>query len=681
MRKGLKKMVIPPALAAILLSPLTPVMAEETNGVAVDEVEVRSTSLSDYLVTTEVITAAKIKEMGATNLAEAIGRVPGLYVAYADKNASLVRIRGAKPDQTKIYIDGMPAFPLSGISDKSASNLETIPADNIEKIEIIKGPGPVQYGTDYKGGVILVTTKTGKGPGQFNLNLSAGSHSSFDTYISYSGSDNNASYYITAGKKQGNRQLSNTEFETDYFNGKIKWDVGKDAAVTLSGYYMNTDREIANGIDQITGQEMTQNVGWSGDKGIVTGKDPVTNKDITTYYTKDWKYTDFKQTNIALQYDKKNSERFKYNVKVYHVTDGNDLWAYNQTNANNPAYVDYAHPIWYRSGWYSKGNGVEFTGDLQTARNNTITFGTKYNNIDWNADENNSDLDESGTDKRIGYYVQDNLKLNDKTNVTLGVRHDKADMSYSYFKTGSQSLQKSSSVDATDPVFNITHQLDEQNSLRFSAGKSHIFATAKQIASNLNKSWAIPEPERAKNYEIGWKHDFDSKSSLDVAVFTNKITDRIDTVKDKSSLLYGQVYNIGKTEIKGVEMEYSRSFTDRLKGFVNYTYLNSKDTNAAGIESDSTDLPDNLFNYGLTYTVDKFQASLLGHFIGRVLTTSTTYPRLDNYHTVDLNFNYRENKNTEYFLHINNIFNTDYWEKYDSPGEGINFMAGVNIKI
>jgi outer membrane receptor protein involved in Fe transport len=670
MRRGLKKMVIPPALAAILLSPLTPVMAEESNGVAVDEVEVRSTSLSDYLVTTEVITAAKIKEMGATNLAEAISKVPGLYVAYADKNASLVRIRGAKPDQTKIYIDGMPAFPLSGISDKSASNLETIPADNIERIEIIKGPGPVQYGTDYKGGVILVTTKTGKGPGQFSLNLSAGSHKSFENYISYSGSENNASYYLTAGKKQGNRQLRNTEFDTDYFNGKIKWDLGNDSALTLSGYYMNTDREIANGIDQITGQETAQNVNWSGDTAVAGIRN-----------VKDWKYTGFKQTNLAVQFDQTASKQFKYNIKLYHVTDGNDLWAFNQNNANNPSYVNYAHPIWYRSGWYSKGNGMEFTGDLQTAWNNTITFGTKYNKIDWNADENNSDLDESGTDKRIGYYVQDNLKLDDKTNLTLGVRHDKADMAYSYFKTGSSSLQKSSSVDATDPVFNITHQMDQQNSLRFSAGKSHIFATAKQIAGNLNKGWDVPKPEKAKNYEIGWKHEFDSKSSLDVAAFTNKITDRIDTIKNSSNPLNGLVYNIGKTEIKGVELEYSRSFTERLKGFVNYTYLDSTDTNAAGVESISTDLPNNLFNYGLTYSVDKFQASLLGHFVGRVLTISTTYPRLDNYHTVDLNFNYRENKNTEYFLHINNIFNTDYWEKYDSPGEGINFMAGVNIKM
>ncbi|WP_176215579.1 TonB-dependent receptor [Sporomusa malonica] len=680
MRKSFKKMAIPPAVCVFLLCTLNPAMAEESNAIPVEEVEVRSTALADYLVTTEVITAEKIKEMGATNLAEAISRVPGIYVAYTDKNARLARIRGAASDQTKVYIDGMPAFPLSGIASNSASNLETIPADNIEKIEIIKGPGPVQYGTDYKGGIILITTKTGKGPGQFNLNLSAGSHNSYDNYISYSGSDSDASYYVTAGKKQGNRHLNNSEFDTDYFNGKIKWNLGHDSALTLSGYYMNTDREISNGIDQITGQETTANVSWSGDRGVGTGVFK-NGKEVRLYSVKDWKYTDFKQTNIALLFEQKTSNKFKYDVKLYHVTDGNDLWAYNKTNASNPALVDYAHPIWYRSGWYSKGNGLEFTGDLQTSWNNTVTFGTKYTQIDWNTDENNSNLDENGTDKRSGYYIQDNLKLDDKTNLTLGVRHDRAKQSYSYYKTGSTSVQNSSTEDVTDPVFNITHQLDEQNTLRFSAGKSHIFVTAKQVSTNLTSGVSIPDTEKATNYEIGWKHDFDDKSSLDVAAFNNKIDNRIDRITDTTSPLYKTYHNIFKTEIQGVELEYSRYFTKRLKGFVNYTYLDAKDTNEAGVKTRAIDLPDNMVNYGLTYTVDKFQTSVLGHYFGNILTSNNTYKQLDNYHTVDLNFDYQENKNIGYFLHVNNIFDTKYWEKYDYPGDGINFMAGVNIKM
>ncbi|MBP2626828.1 MAG: btuB 9 [Firmicutes bacterium] len=670
MRKSIKKMVIPPAVCICLFSSLNPAMAEEADAVSVDEVEVHSTALADYLVTTAVITADKIKEMGATNLAEVINTVPGMYVSYAGKGSRLVRIRGAASDQTKIYIDGIPVFPLSGIASNSASNLETIPVDNIEKIEIIKGPGPVQYGTDYKGGVILITTKQGQGAGHTNLQLSAGSHDSYDNYASYSGSDSNSSYYVTAGKKQSSGALNNSEYDTDYFNGKIKWNIDKDSALTLSGYSMNTDREIPNGIDQITGQETSATSNkWSGDT-LVNGKSDV----------KDWKYTDFKQTNIGLQFDQKTSNQFKYNIKLYHVTDGNDLWVYNGNNAS--AGTDtYAHPIWYRSGWYSKGNVMEFTGDLLTDRNNTVTLGAKYSQIDWSTDENNSDLDEGGTDKRSGYYIQDNIKINDKTNLMMGVRYDQAKQSYSYSKTGSTSIQNSSTIDSTDPVFNVTHQLDEKNTLRFSAGKTHIFVQAKQASTNITAGVALPDPEKAVNYEVGWKHDFDDKSSLDVAVFNNKITDRIEKDTDSSSSTYKTYYNISKTDIKGVELEYNRKFTKRLQGFVNYTYLDAKDTSAAGVETKAVNLPDSIFNYGLTYTVDKFQTTVVGHALSKIKTDDSTYKQLAGYHTLDLDFKYNQNEKLSYYLRINNILDADYWETASYPADGINFMAGVNIKM
>ena len=664
MRKSFKKMVIPSAVLVCVLSPFNLALAEDAKEATLDEVQVHSTALSDYLVTTEVITAEKIKEMGATNLAEAIKMVPGLYTSYAGKGSRQVRIRGAASDQTKIYIDGMPVFPMSGLASNASSNLETIPADNIEKIEIIKGPGPVQYGTDYKGGIILITTKSGKGPDQTSLNLSAGSNHSLDNSLTYTGSNNNTSYYITAGRKQSDGYLNNSAFDTDYFNGKIKWKLNEKSDLTVSGYYMNTDRQSPNGIDQITGEETTYNTNWSGDTAI-----------NGTRSTKDWKHTDFKQTNLGVQFDQRASNTFKYNVKVYHLTDNDNLWVYNANNASLNKNT-YSNPLWYRSGWYSKGDGIEFTGDLQTSVNNTITFGAKYNKIDWTDDENDSNLDEGGTDKRTGYYFQDNWMLDNKTNLTMGVRHDQAKQSY--YKNGPTS---NSTVDSTDPVFNITRKLNAQNTLRFSAGKSHMFVTAKQAASNINAGVSLPGPEKATNYEIGWKHDFDERSSLDIAAFQNNIDDRIDRNTDKSSPLYMTYYNILETEIKGVELQYNRNFTKRLKGFVNYTYLDSKDTDKNGVKTRSTNLPEYTFNYGFTYAVDKFEGTVLGQVIGNSLTSSTTYPKLESYHTVDLDLKYHESKNLDYYLHIYNLFDTKYWEKYDYPGDGINFMAGVTMKL
>jgi len=674
MYKRLSKMVIPPAVCVCLLSSFNPVMAEEA--VAIDEVEVRSTILSDYLVTTAVITAEKIKETGARNLAEVLEGVPGLYMATADKNARLVRIRGAATDQTRVYMDGMPVFPLSGIASNSASDLAGIPVDNIAKIEIIKGPGPVQYGTDYKGGIILITTKEGKGPGQFQLDLAGGSDKRFDDSISYRGSDNNAGYSFTAGKRKGDGYLRHSESDSEYFNGQIKWKLGEGQNLTISGWYMNTDRDIANGIDQKSGNETSATSNkWSGDT-LIGGKSDV----------KDWRYRDFKQTNVAVQYDQKVNDRFKYDVKIYHVTDRNTLQVTNGNNVKLGTNTK-ANPMLYSSDWTSSGDGLELTADWQVARNNTVTFGAKYNKLDWDSGDNTSTkpggITDGGNDKRIGYYLQDSWQFDRKTGLTAGVRRDKVTQTFDNISGKTQAELADLDDSTTDPVFNLTHQLDEKNTLRFSTGKTHNFVTAKQANANRKAGYAVPGTEKSTNQELGWKHRFNEKSSLDIAAFKNDIDNRIDRLPSTT-----EYRNIAKTEIQGVELEYNQRITKRLKGFINYTHLKAEDTNA-GVTTDAANLPDSMFNYGATYSVDKFQATLIGHYLGKVKNTNVStansygniYNKLDSYHTIDLNFNYQENDSISYCLHINNLFDTKYWDTYDHQGDGINFMAGVSVKL
>ena len=186
-----------------------------------DTVKVEAEGVDKYLVTTNTITAEEIAERGYRDLADILSQVPGLYMAPAAKDSKMVRVRGASSDQTKVYIDGIPAFPLTGIVSNAASDLSTIPADSIAKIEIIKGSGPVQYGTDYKGGVILVTTKDGKGAGKFRMSVAGGSNHTYDTKIGYSGSDKNVSYAVNLSKRYSAGYLENQMDKKLYFDGKI----------------------------------------------------------------------------------------------------------------------------------------------------------------------------------------------------------------------------------------------------------------------------------------------------------------------------------------------------------------------------------------------------------------------------------------------------------------------------
>ena len=219
-----------------------------------DTVKVEAEGVDKYLVTTNTITEQEIAERGYRDLADILSQVPGLYMAPAAKDSKMVRVRGASSDQTKIYIDGIPTFPLTGIVSNAASDLSTIPADSIAKVEIIKGSGPVQYGTDYKGGVILITTKDGKGAGKFRVSAAGGSNHTYDAKLGYSGSDKNVSYAVNLSKHYSAGYLENQMDKKIYFDGKIKFKTSSKSSLMLNGYYSDMEREVLQSVDPATGK-------------------------------------------------------------------------------------------------------------------------------------------------------------------------------------------------------------------------------------------------------------------------------------------------------------------------------------------------------------------------------------------------------------------------------------------
>ncbi|WP_315453106.1 TonB-dependent receptor [uncultured Selenomonas sp.] len=630
-----------------------------------DSVKVEAEGVDKYLVTTNTITAEEIKDRGYRDLADILSQVPGLYMAPADKNSKMVRIRGAEVGQTKVYIDGIPAFPLNGIATNAAADLSTIPADSIAKVEIIKGPGPVQYGTDYKGGVILVTTKDGDGAGKFHLSIAGGSHHTYDTRIGYSGSDKNISYTLNASKRHTGGYLPNAENDKLYFDGKIKFKTSDKSSLILSGYYSDMDSEIPNSVDPVTGKTLLSQVPWPVETGggITT---PMKNNNKTS----DWHYKGFKQTNIALQYESRPSDKWMYDIKYYHLIDENNLWVHNLLTSEGGSLPHHTPgaPMWYRSGWFSTGNGIEANASTALGDKHQLSFGAKYVKIDWHTDSNNLSKGDEGTDKRTSFYIEDAWSFDTKTRMTLGVRHESL----------SQDANNVKSTDrATDPVLNITHDLTKADTLRFSAGRTHVFVQAKSAASNIRANVAVPKPERDRNFELGWKHRFSPKAELDLAVFYTDVTDRIVRfVKG------GPFYNIDQTKIRGAELGYQHKFTQKLSAFANYTWMSAEDK-SNGKTTDAAGIPHQMINLGLTYREGKWRSTLLGRGVmgwyNGVDGKGKLYPNSSGYFTADLDLRYEPQTDLGVFLRINNIFNRDYQDKLYHPAEGANFLLGVDM--
>ena len=105
---------------------------------------------------TTVITGAELRAHGAVTLVDALRTVPGIMLGQAagpGSQASLF-LRGGNSNFAKVLVDGVPVNTPGGALD-----LSTLTTDNVERIEILRGPASMQYGSDAMTGVIQVFTR------------------------------------------------------------------------------------------------------------------------------------------------------------------------------------------------------------------------------------------------------------------------------------------------------------------------------------------------------------------------------------------------------------------------------------------------------------------------------------------------------------------------------------------
>jgi vitamin B12 transporter len=108
-----------------------------------------------------VITGEDLKEKGFTTVADALRTVPGVAVSQSGSRGSFtqVRIRGAESNHLLVMIDGVPVNSIDG----GDFNFADFAIEDIERIEVIRGPQSGLYGANAHAGVISIVTKSGRG--------------------------------------------------------------------------------------------------------------------------------------------------------------------------------------------------------------------------------------------------------------------------------------------------------------------------------------------------------------------------------------------------------------------------------------------------------------------------------------------------------------------------------------
>ncbi len=243
---GNRTLITVSAVVTILMA-YSPGLDAQTGSVKVsdslrlDQVIVSATktehTLGDVPVAAEVIVREEIEQKQIKSVQEALQFLSGVKVnqtssGWGDKGK--VQMQGLDEKHTLILVDGQRF--IGGHQD--AVDLQSIPIEMVERIEVVKGPASALYGSDAVGGVVNIITKSPAQKPTISATASAGSRG---TQI----------YDVTGGLKAGQagglahytyRESDGVNKETDryreqIFQGSLGYDFSPTAKLTLKPYY------------------------------------------------------------------------------------------------------------------------------------------------------------------------------------------------------------------------------------------------------------------------------------------------------------------------------------------------------------------------------------------------------------------------------------------------------------
>ncbi len=143
-----------------------------------------------------VIKREDLERTKKSTVLEALQEVLGITVIQNGPlgSAASVLLRGANSEHTLVMMDGVELN--DPISPSRSYDLAHFSLDNIDRIEILRGPQSTLYGSDALGGVINIITKKGEGKPRFNLSSLGGSYKTFISSAEISGSKDRIHYSL-----------------------------------------------------------------------------------------------------------------------------------------------------------------------------------------------------------------------------------------------------------------------------------------------------------------------------------------------------------------------------------------------------------------------------------------------------------------------------------------------------
>jgi vitamin B12 transporter len=556
-------------------------------------------------------------------------------------------LRGAESNHTLVLIDGIEMNDPS--SPGGAFDFADLQVDNIERIEILRGAQSAVYGSDAIGGVINIITKKGQGKPKFQASGEGGSYDTFKVRGGVSGGTERVNYSLnasrleTSGFSAADRLLGNRERD-GYKNSTVSARAGVQALDNLDfGWTMRFNEGKAE-IDNCGGR----------------GCDDPNNK------------------NLAKELFTRGFGHLKLFDGLWEQTLG---MAYSRTDRRNVNNFDPLNPFASKSNDLGEKIKVDWQNILHLHEANTLTLGIEDEEDSLSSGSTSGSADSSSatqigqkTMNTAGYYLEDQVRLFNRSFTTAGVRYDNNN------RVGGRVTWRATQVFAIDE---IGMRIKGSYGTGFKAPSLYqLFAppffdpfSCPPPSSICQTGNPNLKPESSRSWDAGLEQSFwGDKFQLGASYFNNRFTDLI-------VFELGHGYkNIASATAEGVEsfVEFKPMEDLTLRG--NYTYTR---TNDASTDERLFRRPTHKGSFDVRYRfLEKADVGLNILLVGdRDFETFSTPPRktLSGYVLVNLAAGYEVNKHLKLFARVDNLFDKKYEEVLGYGTSGIAGYGGVTL--